>query len=303
MARRYGGRFSPPGAVTGDGGARPERSAPLANRRVRAAGGRARLLYLLPLPLFFAGLGATLRGSPIEAAVELAGFAGLMLAAWLTNEGLRAEAVFAERTVAKPPALPRKLLAAALIGTSVAGVGLLSLGQGLVGAVVFGLIAAAAHVVAFGPDPLRAKGVEGADTATTDRVARAIDEAEQVLAETMEAARRIRDRRLEARIERICDQARDVFRAIERDPRDLARARRFLSVYIVGLRDATRKFADLWARRADPRARGDFEALLGDLETSFASKRAALLEDRSGDLEIEIAVLRERLQQDGLTAR
>jgi hypothetical protein len=295
MARRFGGRFSP-GAARGD-------AAPLANRRAGKVSLRARLLYLFPVPLFFAGLGATLRGSPIEAAVEIGGFAGLMLAAWLTNEGLRAEAAFAARTVAKPPAIPRKLLGAAVTAASVVAVGLLSLGQGPIGAALFGALAAAAHLVSFGPDPLKAKGVAGADSLTTERVARAVDEAEAVVRDTLAAAGRIGDRKLQARVESLCAQAREVFRAVERDPRDLSRARRFLSVYLVGLRDATTKFADFYGRTRDADARAKYEDLVGDLEQSFANKRAALLEDRSGDLEIEIEVLRERLQQDGLVAR
>jgi hypothetical protein len=297
MARRFGGKYSPFGRRD------DEAVPPLGGRIARRTSLRARLLFFVPIPLFFAGLGATLRGSPLEALVELGGFGALMLAAWLTNEGIRAEGAFAARSVAKPPALPRKLVAAALCAAAVFGVGFLSLGQGIFGALVFGAMAAAAHVVSFGPDPLKAKGVAGADSLTTDRVARAIDEAEAVVRATTEAAGRIGDRRLQERVERLCAQARDVFRTIERDPRDLSRARRFLSVYLVGLRDATVKFADYYGRTRDAEVRARYEALLADMETSFTGKRAALLEDKSGDLEIEIDVLRERLQQDGLLAR
>ena len=94
-----------------------------------------------------------------------------------------------------------------------------------------------------------------------------------------------------------------MFRAVEQDPRDLARARTFLSVYLLGLRDATVKFADIWSRNRDPQARAQYEALLGDLETSFGTHRAQLLADDRSALDIEIEVLRERLQQDGLIAR
>ena len=80
-------------------------------------------------------------------------------------------------------------------------------------------------------------------------------------------------------------------------------ARAFLSVYLLGLRDATTKFADLYARTHDPVALGQYESLLADLETSFSKQRAHLLEDNRGDLEVEIEVLRERLLQDGLTPR
>jgi hypothetical protein len=298
-AQRYGGRYSPtPGA---DAKAPPP--APFRNRRARRVSIRARLMYVAPLPLLFAGLGAIGRGAAGEMLGELGAFAGLVLAAWLLNEGLRAEAAYAARSIARPPAIPRKLFAAALTGLSVFAAGLLSLGYAPFGALAFGAVAAAAHVAAFGLDPMRRKGMEGVDDFTSARVAEAIDRAEALVRDTVAAAERIGDRPLEARIERLCDQAREVFRVVERDPRDLARARKFLTVYLMGLRDATAKFADLWGRSRDREARASYEALLADLELSFANHRTNLLEDNRSDLDVEIEVLRERLQQEGLTAR
>ena len=301
-AQRYGGRYSPDGrpGTTADA---PPPPAPFRDGRARKVSLRARLLFLLPMPLLFAGLGATFRGSAPEMVGELGGFTGLMLSAWLLNEGLRAEEAYAARAVARPPAIPRKLFAAVLTGVSIFGAGLLGLDQGLAGAIAFGLVAAGAQLLAFGLDPMRRKGLEGVDEFATERIARAIDEAEALVKQTEDAAARIGDRRLEGRIDRLADQARQVFRVVEQDPRDLARARTFLSVYLLGLRDATAKFADIWGRNRDPVARKEYEALLGDLEQSFTTHRAKLLIDDRSALDIEIEVLRERLQQDGLIAR
>ena len=179
----------------------------------------------------------------------------------------------------------------------------MSLGQPLIGALAFGVVAGAAHLLAFGFDPMKKKGLEGVDEFATDRVARAIDQAEELVRQTVDAAKRMGDRRLEGRVERLCDQAREVFRVVERDPRDLSRARTFLSVYLLGLRDATVKFADVWSRSQDAEARKAYEDLLGDLEQSFAAQRTHLLEDDRSALDIEIEVLRDRLKQDGLVAR
>ena len=304
--RPYGGRHSPAprDPAAGPTGRAPAPAPhPFAGRRARQVDFRARLLFLAPIPLLFAALGAIRRGQPAEAVVELAGFAGLTLAAWLLNEGQRAAAAFDARAVAKPPAIPRKLFAAVLAGVSVAAVWALGPAGNLAGGALYGLIAAGAHLVAFGLDPMKAKGIAGQDAFAAARVAKAVDEGEAFVRETVAAAARIGDKRLQGRIERLCDQARQVFRTIEQDPRDLARARTFLSVYLRGLRDATAKFADLQARGGDPAARATYEALLGDLETSFAAKRADLLADNRSDLDVEIEVLRERLQQDGLLAR
>jgi hypothetical protein len=301
-AQRYGGKYSPDPRRPGEAGAAPP-AAPFRDRPARRVSLRARLMFLLPLPLLFAGLGAIGRGSATEMLGELGGFVGLMLAAWLLNEGLRAEEAYAARAVARPPAIPRKLFAAVLTGASVLLAGWLGGAQGLPAAIVFGAVAALAHVAAFGLDPMRKKGLEGVDEFATERVARAVDRGEALLREITTAAAGIGDRRLEGRIERLCSQAREVFRAVEQDPRDLGRARTFLSVYLLGLRDATVKFADLWRRSGDAAARDKYEALLGDLESSFATHRAGLLEDNRSDLDVEIEVLRERLQQDGLIAR
>ena len=300
MAERYGGKYSPDGAPPGKAAA-PQ--APFRNRRVSRVSMRARAMFLLPLPLLFAGLGAIQRGSAGEMLGEIGAFAGLILSAWLLNQGLRAEEAFDARAVARPPAAPRKLFAAILTGASVALAGVMSLGQPLMGAVAFGVVAGAAHLLAFGFDPMRKKGLEGVDEFATDRVARAIDQAEELVRQTVDASRRMGDRRIEGRVERLCDQAREVFRVVERDPRDLTRARTFLSVYLLGLRNATVKFADLWSRSQNAEARKAYEDLLSDLEQSFATQRTHLLEDDRSALDIEIEVLRERLKQDGLVAR
>lgn len=302
-AQRYGGRYSPQGKQQGAGQGKAPQVPPFRNRRARQVSLRARLMYLFPLPLLFAGLGAIGRGSAPEMLGELGGFVGLMLAAWLLNEGLRAEEAYNARSIARPPAIPRKLFAAGLAGASVALAGTLGLGQDLFAALAFGVVAGLAHVAAFGLDPMRRKGMEGIDAAASERVARAVERAEGLLRDTIAAARRIGDRPLEARIERVADQAREVFRAVEEDPRDLGRARTFLSVYLLGLRDATVKFADLYGRTRDPQVREKYESLLADLEGSFATQRTHLLEDNRSDLDVEIEVLRERLQQDGLTVR
>ena len=303
MARRYGGKFSPDGSKTGSGATGAPQPAPFRDRRARRVNLRARLMFLLPLPLLFAGLGAIGRGSPTEMLAEIGGFAGLTFSAWLLNEGLRAEEAYDARVIARPPAIPRKLFAAALTGLSVATVGMFSLGHGPFGSLAFGVLASLAHVAAFGIDPMKRKGMDGVDAFATERVAKAVDRAEGLVREILSAAERIKDRRIEGRIERLCAQAREVFRTVEEDPGDFARARTFMSVYLLGLRDATRKFADLYGRTRDPDTLREYESLLSDLETSFTTHRTDLLTDNRSDLDIEIEVLRERLQQDGLVAR
>jgi hypothetical protein len=234
---------------------------------------------------------------PLGLALDLGACAVLLLAAWLTREGLLAQEAYEARKVARRPAIPRKIFGSVLMG---AGLALGGMGAGGLAAAIFAVLGAALHLAAFGLDPLRDKAAEGIDRFQADRVARAVAEAEQHLAAMTRAVRATGDRALVERVAAFQATARAMFRTVENDPRDLTAARKYLGVYILGARDAAVKFAGLSATRRDAGARAAFVALLTDLESNFAARTQSLLANDREDLDIEIAVLRERLGRDGL---
>lgn len=267
-------------------------AAPSMARR-HPVGARVNLLFVLP----FAFAIKAFFSEPAGLALNIGAFGALMLAAWLTREGSLAQAAYDARKVARRPAIPRKIFGSALTGI---GLGLAGLAGGVTEALIFGVLGAGLHFAAFGADPLSDKGMEGIDAHQTDRAARAVEEAEETLAEMADAIRRAGDRHLVDRVARFAETIRPLFRAVQDDPRTLSAARRYLGIYLTGARDATVKFADFYARGRDAQARSDYEALLDDLESQFTLRRAALLEDNRTELDIEIEVLRERLEREGI---
>ncbi|TCP60854.1 5-bromo-4-chloroindolyl phosphate hydrolysis protein [Rhodovulum bhavnagarense] len=295
MAQRFGGKYSPAQQPPASGTPPPRH--PFHGKTPSRAGGRANMMFFVPLVLLPRAFGS----DPNGLALTLVAFGALILAAWLTREGLKAEDAWSTRKIARRPAIPRKIFGSALTGTGLFLAGLD--GTGLITPLVYAILGAGLHSLAFGLDPLSDKGIEGIDTFQQDRVARVIDEAEKHLGAMTDAIRRAGDRGLEARMARFQDTVREMFRTIEEDPRDLAAARKYLVVYLLGARDATRKFSEFYGRTRDNAARKDFETLLDDLETNFSARtRAMLLDDRS-DLDVEIEVLRERLQREGVRLR
>lgn len=286
MAERYRGRYSPDASTDP---ARPARRMPSPAER------RTRMVFLISL-LFGAKAFVQEPGDMLRLLVA---FALLLLATWLTREGIRAQEAYDDRRTARRPAFPRKIFGSILTGLGL-GLAAASTGAGMVLPVLMGLAGAVLHFATFGPDPMKDKGIEGADTYQQDRAARIVAEGESYLTEMRAAALPLADRRLSDRIDRFAATARTLFRTVEDDPRDLTAARRYLGVYLMGARDATIKFADLWRREKDTSARADFEALLTDLETNFAQRTRALLSDNRSDLDVEISVLRERLQREGV---
>lgn len=295
MAQRYGGKYSP----GGDNPAGvPRTGHPAPPPRRSRAGMRVNMLFFAPVPLVIIAFGR----DPVGLAFNLGAFGLLMLAAWLTREGLVAEEAYEARTVARRPAIPRKMMGSLLTGVGLF-VAAFGAGQGAAVSILLGLLGAGLHGMAFGTDPMKDKGLEGVDSFQTDRVARAVDEAEKHLAAMKDAILRAGDRSLERRVDQFQATARRMFRTVEQDPRDLTAARRYLGVYLLGAKDATVKFADFYARTRDPKARGDYEALLDDLEKEFAARTEKLLLDDRTNLDIEIEVLRERLEREGVHAK
>ena len=124
----------------------------------------------------------------------------------------------------------------------------------LLNPVIFAVLGIVLHFVAFGLDPMRDKGWRVSTRSSGPRGPRG-GEAEKHLAAMSDAIKRAGDRRCWAGSTRLQTTAREMFRTVEEDPRDLTAARKYLGVYLLGARDATIKFADIYARTRDPQAR------------------------------------------------
>ena len=203
MAQRFGGKYSP-------GGRAPD--APLQHAKRSRVGGRVNLLFFAPLFLVIKAFSS----EPVVMATYLGALGSFLLGAWLTREGLLAQDAFEARTIARRPAIPRKIFGAVMTGV---GLGLTGLaGHGPIDAVVFAALGVILHLLAFGLDPLRSKGIEGVDELQTQRVVKAVEQAEKKLQSLTATIRGLNDRNLLERIESFAGTVRTMLRAIEADP-------------------------------------------------------------------------------------
>ncbi len=301
MAQRYGGEHSPKGGSGGEGrpaaGSRAQ-SHPYNDKTRTKAGLRVNALFIAPLPLVIFAFFQ----SPEGMALDLVAFGVLIAAAWMTREGVLAQEAYDARKIAKRPAMPRKIFGSVMTGLGLFIAGFTTLGA-IFTPVIFAVLGAGLHFFAFGPDPMTDKGAEGIDQFQSDRVARAVDEAEKHLRAMSDAILRAKEREVTQRVERFQGTVRAMFRTVEEDPRDLTASKKYLSVYLMGARDASVKFADLYARTQDLQAKYDYIRLLDDLEQNFAAQTEKLLDDDRTDLDIEIEVLRDRLAREGVKAQ
>ncbi len=265
--------------------------------RVAPGGARINLLHVPPALLALTALWT----GPTGLALGLGGAMIWLGAAQLTRQGLIAEQAFHARSHARRPAWPRKITGSLLTGLGMALAALAHDGSAT-GAALYGVIACALHLVAFGPDPLRDRLPEGTTAHDSDRVTRAVERAAEELTGLRAAIAALRDPDLDAEVAAFERSARRLIARIEEDPRSLSGARRYLGIYLTGAREASEKFAEVYARSPDPEIRAEFTELLDDLRRNFAARTEKMLQEEAMDMTIEIDVLRERLRREGALA-
>ena len=295
MAQRFGGQHSPDAAGRAAAPGGTGRGETFSGARPSRAGARVNFLFLAAAPLLVMGFWKP----PAGLALAVLAYAVIAAAAFLTREGLKAEDAYEARNVARRPALPRKMLGAGLMAVGI-GLGAFASDHGLAGMIILAILGGVLHLGAFGIDPLKDKLADGVDGFQTERVARVVTDAEALLTQMRDQARRMNDRHVLARVDAFQEQVRALIRTVENDPRRLTAARRYLGVYLQGARDATTKFAELFLRNRETQTRADYESLLDDLSTSFGNQTRALLDDDRTALDIEMDVLRQRLEREGV---
>jgi len=262
--------------------------------------GKAAALFLLPVPLYLAFLAALVGGNLGEILLTAGGVACFWTAGVLAIRALAGEARYILGERRAPPALPLKLLSAALttIGALLAAT---AAGNGLALAAVFALLALSGHMAFYGRD-LRAPRIHVALVDGVDVVA--------VTAQLKQAYSRLRGidagsqaipvPEFRTRLGHITGIGRAILREIERDPADAARARRFLNLYLDETERITADYAR--AQKALPEARLDdsFRQLLEEIERAFEQQRQKLVNHERMSLDADIEVLSTRLKREGL---
>jgi len=256
-------------------------------------------LFVLPAPLGLAAVAALITGDLNRLA--LAG--GALVCIWgagiLTLRALAEEARYFLGERPDPPAIPLKLLSAGLtaLGAALAAV---AGGHAVAGALVFAALGGLGHVALYGrdlrPPRIQVAVVEGVDAA---EVALQLKRAYGRLRGIDAAAQAIATHEFRDRLARITGIGRSILGAIERDPTDAARARRFLHLYLDSAERVTTEFARTHRQVRDQGLDRNFLELLVEMERTFAEQRRALVERDLLLLDVDIEVLHARLTRDG----
>lgn len=254
-------------------------------------------LFVLPLPAAVAALVALLGGQLGMLLGDLMGY-GLMLGgALLVRLGLGNErsAIGTARWWHLAP----KTLGALILALGSGITAWLGAGHHPGIALAFALLTLLGFHLVYGLDLSfqhrlrRPSGLGAQGAASLREAARAIAAIEQARLE-------IRQPELDTRLANITALARQILERVEDDPRDLWRARKFLTVYLEGVQRVVEGYAKTHGRVAAPELDQRFRHALETVEAAFREQHQVLLERDVEDLDVQIEVLTQQLEREGI---
>ncbi len=266
-------------------------------RRPRA---KARLLFLLPIPLLIGALIGLGKGRLDVVLTEGAIFALFMVAADLTRRGLRAEQQQQVLRFTRLQRIPLKTLGGLLTGLATGLAAWLAIGQGLGLSLAYAAVAMLGFHFVYGFEALGRQPVFATGDERARKVAAALAEAEGKLIELDRAAAVIANPELKRRLQRIGSQGRLILDQIAERPTDLFRARKFLTVYLDGVKQVTDGYARTHRLADSDELEENFRNVLVTVEQVFDDQHQRLLKTDVMDLDVQIEVLKKQLEREGI---
>ena len=239
---------------------------------------RGVLLFLLPVPVLFAAILSLIKGNLPGLIANTIAYALFLYGALLARRGLYSEAEYLRRKIAFAPRYPFKTLGAVIIAVATGITATFAASYSTAIGICFGLGALLGCYLVYGFDPRAAKRVTdryGLDA--TDQVVQALESAEKTIVAIEQARRDMRNAELRSRLERITTLARQILKLLEEDPRDLRRARKFLTVYLEGAQQVTAGYVSTHPKVQSQELETNFRNVLISIEDVFKEQQQKLL--------------------------
>ena len=255
----------------------------------------ATYLYLFLVPMFLSTILSLFSKDYSRFLLKLLSFFMLMGSIKLIDLGLESEKEYNESLIALAPKIKFKLYGT--IGITITLFFLCyvvdhfsflnSLFTATIGA--FGLFAY------YGLDPVKNK-LPQKEGINYEKLIKDIREAEEKLKAIEKSCDTIEDRELKSAITRATKKAEDILSTIKEDPKDIRIARKFMVVYLDGVKDVIHKYNSIEKESLDSSFRQRLIELLYEASKRFDKELDRLKSNELFDLDVQIDALKQQLK-------
>lgn len=274
---------------------RAKRYSPFNAKKKSAFKGKSgNFLYVFLAPIFLATFIALLAQDIPTFIKNIIAFGLFLATAKINSIALAKEYEYHSKVLTKAPKIPLKAVSALLLGFStmysswVVG--------GSIGLHLFlGIIATIGYLLYYGFDP-RDDKLENIGDISAEFVMRTLAEARAKLSSIETDMSMINDRNLNSKLEIATSKAYEVLNTIEKDPKDLRVARKFIIVYIDGIKKVTKSYTEMSEDDINEETKSKLSNLLSDVDERFEKEIVRLKRNNQFDLDVHIDVLQEQIK-------
>ncbi len=196
--------------------------------------------------------------------------------------------------------LPLKTLAGLVVAVAAGFTAFAVVGQDTLAALAYAITGAAGYFMYYGAEPPSARLPRWTARGGEADARAVLELAYQRLDALDTAGRQIANREFRQRLVSISLIVGKILRAIEDDPADLRRTRKFLNVYLDGAQKVALQYARAEAHDTSKEREHNFRTLLVDIENTCLEQHEKLLQHDALDLDVQIEVLSTRLRREGV---
>ena len=252
-------------------------------------------LYIFLIPLFIAITISLLMLKVKYFIANIIAFGLFFATAKANSIGLAQELEYYTKTLTKAPKIPYKLIAGVLLGISTFFSASIAGYQNIFIGIFLGVIASIGYFLYYGFDP-RADKLTNIGDISAEFVLETLAKARGKLKSIEEDMTHIKDTKLTSQLRVAINKAYEILKNIEDDPKDVRVARKFIIVYIDGIKKVTKSYIELDEQDITDETKEKLYNLLSDVEDRFEKEIIRLKRNNQFDLDVHIDVLQEQIK-------
>ncbi len=256
---------------------------------------KATLIYIFLIPMFISTILSLFSQSYINFIVKLIGFGLLFGSAKLLDKGLENEYNYNKATFIEAPKLKYKLFGAVTLTIAIAFIGFMVTHLSPVNIIFASVIGGVGAYLYYGKDPSVDK-LPKESGVNYKKLIKDLNEAKAKLEFIDKEREKIKDYELKVAIDKASSKAHEILENIKQDPKDLQVARKFMVVYLDGVKDVISQYNSIDKDVLDSSFRDRLIELLIEASSRFEKELERLKSNEIFDLDVQIDALKEQLK-------
>ena len=256
---------------------------------------KGHFLYFFLAPLFLAIILALLQRDISSFIMNIISFGLFFLTAKINTIGLANEYEYHTKTLTKAPKRAFKTMAMGLLGISTLFTASVAGGESLMMGGFLGIVSIVGYYLYYGLDP-RVDKIDNIGDISAQFVIETLAEARAKLSSVETDITYIKDMGLYEKLKIALNRGYEIIDTIEDDPKDLRVARKFIIVYIDGIKKITKSYTNMKEEEITDEIKERLSNLLLDIEKRFDKEIQRLKKNNQFDLDVHIDVLQEQIK-------